>query len=361
MTDPETDFDRDAPTTGRSWWRSFVVGLVVLALAVVAWLAIGKARERAASESAAIVALRAELDDLRAALRAAEAARVAVERRVAANEGVNRSLREEVLGVGERTRVLEDAVARLARRGLTSSIELKLNEAEFLLSMGEERLALFGDVAGALRAFDLADAELAALDDPIYAGVRQCLAVEREALRALPPADTAAIFAELDALSDAIADLPVGIAPVAEGAPTPAPEAGLPARIGQLLSRFIRVERTGAKARAWTDPDTARLAAQVELLRAKSALALGDREGMAAAAGRARAALEPTRGRDARHDAVLDRLDALAATTRVELPPVGTALRQLRNLRTLRKVAVPPPAAGPVDDADAAGDEGPAP
>jgi uroporphyrin-3 C-methyltransferase len=361
MTDPDTPFDRDAPTTGRPWWRWLVVGLVMLALAVAAWLAIGKARDRAASESAAIVALRAELDDLRAALRAAEAARVAVERRVTGNEGVNRSLREEVLGVGERTRVLEDAVARLARRGLTGSTELKLNEAEFLLSMGEERLALFGDVAGALRAFDLADAELAALDDPVYAGVRQSLAVEREALRALPPADTAALYAELDALSDAIADLPAGIAPVAEGAPALAPEAGLAARIGSGLSRFIRIERTGTQARAWADPDAARLAAQVELLRAKSALALGDREGLAAAAGRAQAALDSARGRDASHDAVLERLDVLAATTTVELPPVGTALAQLRNLRATRSVAVPPPAADPVDESDASGDEDPAP
>lgn len=344
MTDPDTPFDHDARPGRRQWWKWLAVALVVLALAAAAWLAIGKARERAASESAAIVALRAEIDDLRAALRAADAARTAIERRVTANEGVNRSLREEVLGVGERTRALEDAVARLARRGLTGSTELKLNEAEFLLSMGEERLALFGDVAGALRAFDLADAELAALDDPVYSGVRQSLAVEREALRALPPADTGALYAELDALSDAIAGLPAGPAPIVGRATEPAPGAGLAARLGSGLSRFIRIERTGTEARAWTDPDAARLAAQVELLRAKSALALGDRAGMAAAAGRAQAALESTRGRDPGHDAVLDRLDVLAATTVAELPPIGTALAQLRNLRATRSIAAPPPA-----------------
>ncbi len=342
MTDTDALLDRDAQPQRRAGWRWPLVVIIVLALASLAWLTVSQLRQRAANESAGIAALRTELDDVRAALRAAEAARSAIERRVTANEGVNRSLREEVLGIGERTRALEDAVARLARRGLTGSTELRLNETEFLLSMGEERLALFGDVAGALRAFDLADAELAALDDPVYSGVRQSLAIERDALRALPPADTGRLYAELDALSDAIAGLPTGRSADAESPSTPDAEQGLAARIGGGLSRFIRVERTDTTARAWIDPDAARQAAQVELLRAKSALALGDREGLAAAATRARTTLESMRGRDAQHDAILKRLDALAATTPTELPPVGVALAQLRNLRVTRSIALPP-------------------
>lgn len=346
MTNPDSAIARESPPTRRPSGRWLLVALGVAALAVIGFFALQELGERSRDESATLTALRAELDDVRAALRAADAARAAIERRVTGNEGINRSLREEVLGVGERTRALEEAVARLARRGLTGSTDLKLNEAEFLLSMGEERLALFGDVAGALRAFDLADAALAALDDPVYAGVRASLAVEREALRALPPDDTGRLYAELDALSDAIEALPTArLAPI-EPVDAPPAETGLAGRLGSALSRFVRIQRTGEKASAWTDPDTARFAARIELLRAKSALALGDRAQLALAAQRARAALEPLRGRDADQDAVLERLDALAGTSAPELPPVGAALAQLRNLRATRALTAPPSATG---------------
>lgn len=344
MSDPDTAFDGAESRPGRArrrGWLALVTLALIVGLAAVAghgW------RSRSASESATIAALRAELDALRAAQRTAESARAALERRVGAAEGVNRSLREEVLGLGERARVLEEAVARLAQRGLHGSTQLRLYEAEFLLSMGEERLALFGDVAGTLRAFDLADAELAALDDPVFAGVRQTLAGERAALRALPPFEPRAVLAELDAIADAIAALPTS--PTLARAPTePAPaEAGVAARLGAGLRRFVRVERIGeATAPVFSDPEAQRRAAQVEILRAKSAVALGDREAMRAAIERARITLGPGRGRDAEHDAVLERLDRMAAVPAFEPPPVGAALAQLRNLRATRALATPPP------------------
>jgi uroporphyrin-3 C-methyltransferase len=343
MTETDTLFDstESRPRRGRRAWLAGLGSLVVLgaiAFAVIHWQ-----RGRAVDESAAIVALRAELDAMRATQRTADSARAALERRIAASEGVNRSLREEVLGVGERTRVLEEAVARLANRGLHGSAQLRLNEAEFLMSMGEERLLLFADVAGALRAFDLADAELAALDDPVHSGVRQSLAIEREALRALPPFEPSAVFAELDALSDAIAALPTTPLPMSESAAAAPTGAGLASRLGAGLSRFIRIERIGADAGPlFADPGLQRLAAQMALLRAQSAVSLGDREGLAGAAARAKLAMEPSRGRDAAHDAVLERLEILAAIPAFEPPPIGAALAQLRNLRAARAIATPP-------------------
>jgi uroporphyrin-3 C-methyltransferase len=344
MTDPDRSFERDLTPPRRRWRRWLVAVIGIGLLAVIAALALHEVRSRAATESAAIVALRGEIDSLRAAMRAADSARAALERRIAGAEGVNRSMREELLGAGERASALEDAVTRLARRGLTGSTELKLNEAEFLLSMGEERLTLFGDVAGALRALDLADAELAALDDPIYAGVRQSLAIEREALRALPAADAAALFAELDALSDAIATLPDAPASgTAAGTDAvPVAETSFVGRIGQGLTRFIRIERTDSAAGTWVHPDSARLSAQVDLLRAKSALALGDRDGMATAVARTRDALGPWQDGNPEHEEILDRLETLASSPVLTLPPVGGALQQLRNLRMTRSMVLPP-------------------
>ena len=59
---------------------------------------------------------------------------------------------------------------------------LKLNEAEFLLLMGAERLRLFGDVGATLEAYRLADATLASMDDPLAAGLRLLLALARRLL-----------------------------------------------------------------------------------------------------------------------------------------------------------------------------------
>lgn len=340
MTDPDTALDRDPPAPRRRWrrWLAMVI-LAALLVAAGAWAL----RERMAVESEALVALRNEIDSLRAAQQASDSARAALERRVAAAEGVNRSMREDLLGAGERTRALEDAMARLARRELGGSTELRLNEAEFLLSMGVERLALFGDVVGTLRALDLADGELEALDDPIYAGVRQSLAIEREALRAVPQADLAALFAELDAVQALVSDL--SLAPESRLDPgrveAADPAAGLVDRMRRGLAHFIRVERRDAGAPSWRDPEHRRGAVEVELLRAKSALALGDRAEVAIAAARARDALGPAPEGDAKHAAALARLDALAESRALSLPPVGGALEQLRNLRMTRSLVVP--------------------
>ena len=340
MTDPDTTFDIDPPAPRRRWrLRLAMLILTALLVAAGAWAL----RERMAVESDAVAALRNEIDSLRAAQRASESARAALERRVAAAEGVNRSMREDLLGAGERTSALEDAVARLARRELGGSTELRLNEAEFLLSMGVERLALFGDVVGTLRALDLADRELEALDDPIYAGVRQSLAIEREALRAVPRADVAALFAELDAIEALVSGLSLAPESRLDSGPGEAvePASGLVDRLRRGLAHFIRVERRDAGAPSWRDPEHRRRSVEVELLRAKSALALGDRAEVANAAARARDALGPAPEGDAEHAALLARLDALAESRALSLPPVGAALEQLRNLRMTRSLVVP--------------------
>ena len=84
--------------------------------------------------------------------------------------------------MGERAALLEDAVARLADNRLRGEVMLRLNEAEFLLLLGEERLRLFGDVPAAIQAYNLSEAALASLDDPVLATLRQTLAHRRRAV-----------------------------------------------------------------------------------------------------------------------------------------------------------------------------------
>jgi uroporphyrin-3 C-methyltransferase len=81
---------------------------------------------------------------------------------------VNRSLREELLGQSERTRNLEDAVAKLAEKSLSGHDAMLLDETESLLRMAGERYTLFHDAQGAAAAYALADQTLAAVNDGAF-------------------------------------------------------------------------------------------------------------------------------------------------------------------------------------------------
>jgi uroporphyrin-3 C-methyltransferase len=261
-----------------------------------------------------------------------------LERRLRDAEGVNQSLREELLGLGERARLLEDAVSRLAERNLSGAILLRLNEAEFLLGLGRERLVLFDDPQATIAAFQLADAEIAALDDPLFAGVRQTIGAEIAALSAVPRADRAGLLARLDAVADALPTLPARGAPVTEVAQLPA-GAGWLDHAAATLAGFVRVRELPADG---VPPVLAgRTAVGVELAVAKSALVADDDAALRTAVERARGQLAAAfDGDDPAVRRALDALDAVLATpARGALPEVGGALAELRNLRATRALA----------------------
>jgi uroporphyrin-3 C-methyltransferase len=314
----------------------------LLALAGAAWSlweVHAVRRDQAEAESAR----QAQADQLaRLGRDGAEALRQAqaLERRLADADGVNQSMREEVLGLGERARLLEDAVARLAERGMSGAVLMRLNEAEFLLRMGEERLALFGDADATIAAFQLADAELAALEDPLFTGVRQRIAADVAALSALPRVDRSALLGRLDAVADALPALPTRSV-VAGPAPEVAPTAGWFERTAAALARFVRVRELGDGSGPLANPldvDAARAAVAIELSLAKAAILVGDEPALRTAAERARRQLAATFAGDAPAvQQALTTLDAVLATpAQPAWPDVGGALQELRNLRATR-------------------------
>jgi len=275
----------------------------------------------------------------------------ALERRVADAESVNRSLREELLGLGERARLVEDAVANLADSRLEGAAALRLNEAEFLLRLGAVRLSLFRDAAGAGAAYRLADAQLAELDDATLAGVRQTIAAEIAALDEHGAAPTETTLAELDAVADGLATLPSRVVTLTPDADA-VDGAGWGARLARVLGSLVRVRRvddSGAGALAPLSADTARAAIALELGLAKAALVANDDVALARCLARARAAI--ARSFDSEAAPVRDalaRLDRIAATRpRAALPAIGRALEALTNLRATRAVAEPPATAPP--------------
>ena len=315
-------------------------GVILLLLVVIAGLWLGlewrsqSAREAQRDDAGA--ALRQRVDALEAALDGVRRSTRALETRAADNAATNTVLREELLGMGERAALLEDAVARLADNRLRGEVVLRLNEAEFLLMLGEERLRLFADAAAAVQAYALADAALAGLDDPVLATLRQTLAQELAALRAVPPDARVALRSDLSALGRDLERLPAsrqGQLAAADGNDS---------RLMQLLSRLVIVRRVDARdavlGPVQREATIAALRLQLEM--AQAALARPDPEAYTQSLEQIGQLFSRLFDPDAAEVGErLARLKSLREAVLVpELPVLGATLQELRGLRATRSV-----------------------
>lgn len=321
--------------------RTGLIWLIVLLAVLVAlgWWLQRQLRERDAAQSHALDSrieqitrnneqMRRELDGLRS--------------RDADTANVNRGIREELLGYNERSRALEDAVANLAEQHLGHRDAMALDEAEFILQLAGERLALFRDAHGALAAYRLADSALAAAEDPLFANVRQTIAAE---MRALEEAKPVQVRASLDALVKLGTDLH-GL-PLKKAIATP--DAGKPpvSRWREILGRFVRINDESAAPQLSTRNDElSRSLIAVDVHIAETMLLARDEAGFKAALARTRNGVANAFDvSDARVQDALATLDRLAALPMAPvLPELGSALGELRNLRTTRALARPPSA-----------------
>lgn len=255
-------------------------------------------------------------------------------------ESMNRGIREEVLSFGERSRALEDAVANLSEQRVNNRDAMALNEAEFILQLAGERLALFRDASGALAAYRLADSALAAAEDPLFASVRQTISAEIQALDAARPMQTRATLTTLADLRSSLVHLPLKSNPASKPDSSAAPRS----RLREILDQFVHISHDDAGAAMTVrNEQLNRSLIAIDLRAAEAALFSRDQEGFDAALKRARSGIDAVFDTDAA--AVRDglaALDQLAATPLAPvLPELGTALSELRNLRTTRALALP--------------------
>ena len=131
-----------------------------------------------------------------------------------------RALREVPAQVGE----LGQSVAELRARTEAPQRAWVRAEALYLLELGARRLRLEHDVPTAIAAMESADARLATVTDPAVNAVRDRLAREVAALRAVKVPDVPAIIARLTALEAASTSFRVLGEPVAKARRTEAPE-----------------------------------------------------------------------------------------------------------------------------------------
>lgn len=245
---------------------------------------------------------------------------------------VNESLRAQVLGLSERARLAEDAIANLADKRLSGHDSLLLNEAELLLVLGGERYRLFHDPAPAIAAYRLADSALAEANNAAFSTIRQSISAEISALAALPSTNVAATAEQIGELRARLAQLPIQQeSEKAVVEPT--------SRWAQIFGEFVRVSRESdtRELLARSDPLLSRALVDANLRDAQAALLLRDtpqfRRAIAAARTHVAASF------DVKSVPVAAQIANLDALTKVELaapaPDVlGAALKELRNLRT---------------------------
>lgn len=242
-------------------------------------------------------------------------------------DATNRVLRDELLGLSERAALLEESVARQSDPDRTSALAMRLDEAELLLSIGEQRLLIAGDLDGARRAYALAAGALQRVDDPAFMNLRQALMQERAALDAVDIEPRVRALAQLEALASQLDDAP-------EPAPAAATARDLP-WWRRIMADLVQVRPTeGAVASQPGDRAAARAGLQLEISLARAAAERRDRQGWRDALQRADAWVMRLWPQSPEREAHRAKLAQLARNPlSLSLPSLGSTLRELRQAR----------------------------
>lgn len=317
------------PSMDRPFLRPLLIALPLLvAGAAGAWWWSTRPAEEAAPDPLSNAVLDQRLLAVEQAIASIERGQSRTAQRLADLEARSTVQREELLGWGQRTALLEESVQQVAAgpQG-DSGIALRLDEVDLLLSFAETRLALSGDIDGARRAYAFADGLLSALTAPQYVNLRQSLAQEQAALAALPADPRLAARGAIDALEAAL--------PALETAPAEAAPAAPASTLDKVLDALVDVRpRDAQDLLAPADRQRGLAALRLELGLARLAVERRDSEGLQAAATRAKDWMRRLYAAGSALEAETARLDTLATTDlALDVPVLGSTLAQLRAQR----------------------------
>lgn len=240
-----------APSASRKGGqRRGVLGLVIFLLLALAlaggfgWLW-WEEREQLAEQTALHDALLQKLESQLAALETAsgeQAMRLADQSRVSDRNGT------DIAALQSR---IEDTLALMSRISEDLSggrTRFQLASVEHLLMLANDRLQLERDVKSALIALDGADASLARLSDPQLFPVREALAQERTALRAVPVPDLASAALTLASLIERVPSLPLVSHAPAQFESSGARASGAPDSAASGWRRMLNAVQTAARS-----------------------------------------------------------------------------------------------------------------
>lgn len=319
---PSTPAIRHTPRRGGGAWLLLLLALVAVGGGF--WYSDQQRakRERASDIESAqrLEALESRLDRLRGDVRGHS-------QRLQQADATNRVLRDELLGMNQRAALIEGNLAKLADANRQGAQALRLDEAELLLTLGQQRLQLAADLDGARRAYALAAGVLDGVDSPGFLNLRQTLAQERAALDALNADPRRTALQRLDALAATLPD--PAVLPRA-----PAPSANAP-WWDRVLARLVSVRRTDAPtALASDDRSAGDIALQLELSLARTAIERRDATALRAALERADAWLLRLWPASSQRRALQNELKTLRdAPLVLDIPTLGSTLEQMRAQR----------------------------
>lgn len=195
----------DSSRTRRAHTYSrLTTAIAVLALAIAGYglVRLDSMRDKLDTANAALAASNADRELLRAELKS-QASR---ERQ--AHRDLNRRL-DTLNDAPRQLQELASSVEELRGRAEGPERAWSRSEALFLLELAQRRLTLDRDVATAMVALESADLRLASLKDASFAGVRQEIAKELQALRAVQLPDATGILSRLISAEESASEAPV--------------------------------------------------------------------------------------------------------------------------------------------------------
>lgn len=242
----------------------------------------------------------------------------------------------------------------LSNRYASANQESLLTEAVSVLRLAQQHLIVSRDLKTAQALYLSADNLLKQVDDPLMFSVREILAGELAAIRAVSEVDTAAIYLQLGAIGDQINQLSVTNdlkEQIAEGDrvnildESAAQSDGLWDRmktsLKTSLDTFLVVRRRDAPLQAMMTPGQEAALMQsirLQLEQARTALLKGEQEIYSNSLGRAHQAVEQFLSGDlAVRSSVLDALGSLQGRRIVsEIPPLNRTRVALEEILAVR-------------------------
>jgi uroporphyrin-3 C-methyltransferase len=333
--------EKKAATAAGTGWRVLAGVLIAAALGASGWVYYDSRLQLAATQDELARRLKGIDEDAREARAAAREAQESA-REMQAKLG---ALEARLADAQSQQLALESLYQELSR----NRDEWQLAEIEQVLAIAQQQLQLAGNVRAGLLALQLAESRLSRADRPQFQPVRRALARDIERLKSLPAADLAGMAKRLDAVLDAIDDLPLAydgrLAREAQTAAPAAPSGGFLAQFGAGLWRDLKdlvvVRRVGAPQPPLLPPEQAyflRENLRLRLLNARLALLSRNQAGFEADVRAARQWLQHYYDARARPtQEALSRLEQLQGSPiSFEPPSITDSLDAVRSFKARR-------------------------
>lgn len=292
----------------------------------------------------------AEFEALQDRMRSDRVKLESIEQTISEQLALSRSLQTATDAIQGRLQAAEAAVSGLSTRELDAGGELDLAEVDYLLRLANERLKLFSDAKAADQALEVADMHLAALDNPMYLGVRQEIAAARRALASVEVPDYLDIADQLDEIQAAIPSLAFNDDDTTVQALQPGEGDGWWDKLKSVFSGLVTVRRSTEEENqriSLEDKDYIRQRIWLQLEIAHLAMMRRDRDAFRNSLARARESItswfDPQTRAYGEVMAMLDRLDSVAVA--VQMPDITAPWSTLRLMR--KQAGSPPPVALP--------------